>query len=438
MTGRKPADKLRPDQSRQAVWDVIRKLKTVTIDRILYEVCLSRAAVSDYIIGLVAAGFLHKHDEQQRPPLVHVKYSLIKDNGQEAPRVRKDGTIVTQGLAREQMWRAMGIFSQKGKTFTIRDLTLFATTVTTPVAEIDAKHYCKHLQQIGYLTTVKAGSAGKLTIYRMPPNKWTGPKPVQIQRTRRCFDPNTGATVHVDIISVEGGEYPAAKIVSAVSVYKHNFSSLATMIVRFYANTGLTTQIGSDYTASLGGVAVAFGLAFQPAGWGMGGAVYGGTTFDSWPASYFTIWMPAPVPAVMGFKIIISDPGAASYLEAGRIYMGDYWSPETNISYGMSMAWREQSRQFRTDGNSLRTEGYEPYRAFSIQLDWLKPAERTQIVNSIRKLGLRKDFLISVYPTAGGDLENDYTAAVKLTASPDVKAAFFNNFSTSEIQLEEV
>lgn len=198
---RKPADKLRPDQTRQAIWDVIRAKKTVTIFDILYEVCLSRDAVIDYLLGLIAAGFLEKI-----PAIKDVKYTLIKDNGQEAPRVRKDGTAVTQGLAREQMWRAMGIFSQKGKTFEVRDLTLFATTATTPVAETDAKHYCTHLHQSGYLTIVKAGSPGKSTVYRMPANRWTGPKPVQIQRTRRCFDPNLGAAVHIGVISVEGGE----------------------------------------------------------------------------------------------------------------------------------------------------------------------------------------------------------------------------------------
>ncbi|MFZ2948798.1 MAG: hypothetical protein WA003_04875, partial [Desulfuromonadaceae bacterium] len=180
---RKPADKLRPDQTRQAIWDLIRKLKNFVLNDILFGISLSRDTVLDYLTGLEAAGFLVKQDDGPR-------YTLVRDNGQEAPRVRKDGTAVTQGLAREQMWRAMGIFSQKGKTFTVRDLTLFATTVTTPVAESDAKHYCNHLHQSGYLTLVKAGSPGKLALYRMPPSKWTGPRPVQIQRTRRCFDPN--------------------------------------------------------------------------------------------------------------------------------------------------------------------------------------------------------------------------------------------------------
>lgn len=198
---RHPADKLRPDQSRQAIWDIIRRDKTVALNQVYKEIRLSLDTVRDYLYGLTAAGYLERN-----MPNTTWLYTLIKDNGQEAPRVRKDGTPVTQGLAREQMWRALGIFGQKGRTFTVRDLTLFASTRDIPVAEADVKAYCYHLHLSGYLQEVTPGSPGKLTVYRMLFSKWTGPKPVQIQRTRRCFDPNTGTVVHVAVLSVEGGE----------------------------------------------------------------------------------------------------------------------------------------------------------------------------------------------------------------------------------------
>jgi len=233
------------------------------------------------------------------------------------------------------------------------------------------------------------------------------------------------------------GVYPTAKRISAVSLYKHNFSSLAAMTLKLYRDVALTSQIGSDYTVTLGGVLQEFGLAFQPLGWGGAGYKYGGETFELWPASYFTQWLPSAVDAVMGFKIIISDSGASSYLEMGRIYMGDYWSPTTNISYGMNMGWQEESSQFRTDGGSLRTEGYEPYRSFDMDFSILSPNERAELAVLFRRIGLRKDFFISVYPEAGGDIERDYTSAVKLTSMPSLSADFFNNYTTS-LTLEEV
>jgi hypothetical protein len=233
------------------------------------------------------------------------------------------------------------------------------------------------------------------------------------------------------------GVYASAKRVSAVSVYKHNFTSLAVLTLKLYRDAALTSQIGSDYTATLGGTLQEFGLAFQPLGWGGSGYKYGGETFESWPASYFTIWLNASVDAVMGFKITITDSGASSYLEAGRIYIGDYWTPAVNASYGAKMGWKEQSRQFRTDGGSLRTEGYEPYRSFSLAFDTLNEEERAEITNTFRRLGLRKDFFMSIYPTEGGEREKDHTAAVKFVSMPDVAAPYFENFTT-DIQLEEV
>jgi len=198
---RKPVDKLRPDETRQAIWEIIRRDQIVTANRVKKEVLLSLDTVRDYLHGLTAAGHLERVQENTT-----WTYRLVKDNGQEAPRVRKDGTPVLQGLAREQMWRALGIFAQKGKAFAVRDLTFFASTADIPVAESDAKSYCQHLHHSGYLVLVKPGSGGKPNTYKMLLKMWTGPKPVQVQRTRRCYDPNTGAAAHVSVLSVEGGE----------------------------------------------------------------------------------------------------------------------------------------------------------------------------------------------------------------------------------------
>lgn len=199
---RLPADKLRPNQTRQAIWEIIRRDKKVMLGELKKETRLGLATIRDYLHGLTAAGHLQRSEHATSGWV----YTLVRDNGQEAPRVRKDGTAVTQGLPREQVWRALGIFAQKGKTFTVRDLTFFATTQTIPVSEVDTNSYCRHLHHAGYLVQIKPGEPGKLAVYKMLLKMWTGPKPVQIQRTRRCFDPNTTHAVHVGVISVEGGE----------------------------------------------------------------------------------------------------------------------------------------------------------------------------------------------------------------------------------------
>jgi len=155
---RQSADKLRPDQTRQAIWDIIRADKIVSANDLRKQIGLGLDTVRDYLHGLTAAGYLMRY-----MPATTWLYELIKDNGQEAPRVRKDGSAVTQGLAREKMWCAMGIFAQKGKAFTAHDLT-FGSTIEIPIALVDAKNYCHHLHHGGYLTIVQPGSPGKMEI----------------------------------------------------------------------------------------------------------------------------------------------------------------------------------------------------------------------------------------------------------------------------------
>lgn len=200
---RKPAHNLRPDESRQAIWDWIRKQKGAEFLTTDVSVNLDSSTIREYLAGLHAAGYLEA-------PRIGVRgkaniYRQIKQNGQEAPRVRKDGTPVTMGLAREKMWTAMGIRAQKGQPFSVRDLTA-GSNKAVPVSEVDAKSYCCALHQMGYLVEVQPGYSGSPTLYRMPLKKWTGPKPVQIQRTKRGYDPNTKEQVHLAVTSVEGGE----------------------------------------------------------------------------------------------------------------------------------------------------------------------------------------------------------------------------------------
>lgn len=199
---RKPAHELRPDETRQAIWNEIRRLRNGFKIHDL-NVGLHPKSISDYLTGLLVAGYIEC--VEIAGTLIQTSFRLKRDNGQEAPRVRKDGTPVTMGLARERMWIAMGIRAQKGKPFTARDLTV-GSTKEVPISEVDAKSYCSALYRMGRLIEVEPGGPGKLTVYRMPQRNWTGPKPVQIQRTKRGFDPNTGEVCHLAITSVEGGE----------------------------------------------------------------------------------------------------------------------------------------------------------------------------------------------------------------------------------------
>jgi len=180
---RKPIDIQQPTECRQAIWDCIRQLDKergpcahFTIKDI--DAKLDVGSIRDYLKGLTHAEYL-VCSKNIRPGGLDL-YSLVNDIGNDAPRVRKDGTPVTQGQGRQQMWNAMRIL----KTFRPSDLAFNASTDVHTVAESEAKTYCGALCKAGYLV---GRSEGK---FMLVPSMWTGPQPPQIQRTKQIYDPN--------------------------------------------------------------------------------------------------------------------------------------------------------------------------------------------------------------------------------------------------------
>jgi FAD/FMN-containing dehydrogenase len=193
---RKPVNTLRRGESRDAIWAAIRQLSEFTVRDIWLETQLSKASIQDYLQGLSAAGYLRVAGTRTADygSRAHV-YQLMRDVGIEAPRVRRDGTEVTQGRGREQMWRTMRILGE----FSSRDLAVNASTETCVIAEKEAKDYCYYLHLAGYLAVSRpgkgTGKGGVLTRYRFLAARYSGPKPPMIQRIKAVYDPNRSEVV---------------------------------------------------------------------------------------------------------------------------------------------------------------------------------------------------------------------------------------------------
>lgn len=187
---RKPADKMRPDEGRDAMWRLIREAKEdFTPRQIREELHIHFDTVCDYLTGLTKAGYLEATPGASR--FLPTKYRLVKDVGVDAPRVRKDGSPVTQGQGRKQMWDTMRVLPD----FTARELSFNASTELCAADEVDALHYIRYLTRAGYLVQIDAGNTHRQARYRMVTGRWSGPKPPQVQRVRQVFDPNTKTVV---------------------------------------------------------------------------------------------------------------------------------------------------------------------------------------------------------------------------------------------------
>lgn len=170
---------------RPAIWVVIRRLAREggyisprrVRDLLVNAPLGALGLIRDYLADLEAASILEPH------PDVPGAYRLLRDEGVDTPRVRPDGSRVTQGQGREAMWLTMRILQRP---WTVRELVAHASTAAHPIALLEADDYALRLSRAGYLQRTAPGT------YRLIPSRYTGPLPPQIRRTKEVFDPNLG------------------------------------------------------------------------------------------------------------------------------------------------------------------------------------------------------------------------------------------------------
>lgn len=190
---------------RQKMWDAIREnLNDFTLEQVRAAANMKLDAARDYLTGLVKAGFCIKTHEQpfntgssliapqQAQAVYH--YKLVRDCGNEAPRVTRAGKLVVDvGMKNEAMWRVLRICGA----VTPRQLAALASNDVIVVSEETANTYLRFLCRAEYLTLVQDAKPNvRQAKYKLLNSKNTGAKPPQIQRTKRVFDPNVGSVVY--------------------------------------------------------------------------------------------------------------------------------------------------------------------------------------------------------------------------------------------------
>lgn len=195
---RKPAEleMIGGKSKRQRCWEAIRARRDgFTLLDVACTADLDMATTRTYLQSLERGGFIEQGNIT-RPMGEEKHFRLIKDNGLEAPRLTRDGQLVTQGRAQEQMWRTMRIL---GSDFNYQELAGLASTSEITVSPIAARDYLKHLAHAGYVTVVTKGkgrgTGGVPSRYRFNLGRYTGPRPPMVQRTKSIYDPNVGKVV---------------------------------------------------------------------------------------------------------------------------------------------------------------------------------------------------------------------------------------------------
>ena len=194
---------------RQRIWEAIRARGEAEWTRysIARAACVADTTVTTYCQALEKAGIVAKAGEQRiNNVATEVRWTLIRDEGIDAPRLKRDGSRVTNGLAQEQMWRALRVLACD---LNARELAAHASTAAVPVTLSAAEHYLTWLLAAGYLIRTSAGKglgkAGKgvAARYRLDLARNTGPRPPMICRAKVVYDPNEDAVVWAPMVTDE-------------------------------------------------------------------------------------------------------------------------------------------------------------------------------------------------------------------------------------------
>lgn len=136
---------------------------------------------------------------------------------------------------------------------------------------------------------------------------------------------------------------------------------------------------------------------------------------------------------------LVDTTNTSAYLEAARLVVGSYWSPQYNTSYGLSTSTVDLSQNERSEAGNLVTNRAPQYDKLMFDLAYLTPTDRQQLDQILRGNGLSKPLFISLFPENVDDyaMEGMHQLYGKLS---QLSAVTYSNYSiyNTQIELEEV
>jgi hypothetical protein len=205
------------------------------------------------------------------------------------------------------------------------------------------------------------------------------------------------------------GDWGSVQPVNVVALWRHNLSQLAEWRIELWEGANQTGTKVYD-SGGVGGDLIPLG----DLRWGvdpLGVTVQRGWSIAYQSVIYFT------TAYARSFKITLSDSGnTAGYLQACRLWIGEYWSPSDNFDYGATLSWQDDSTQSRTEAGTLRTDVGALSRVVNFALSWMPAADRASLTDILREVGKVNEVFLSLYPEAGGSQERDYQVIGKFVS----------------------
>jgi hypothetical protein len=226
-----------------------------------------------------------------------------------------------------------------------------------------------------------------------------------------------------------------AETVGCVVCAFANFTSLATMRARGYAN--VADVVGTATT--LFDTAAIQCCPPTPLGlWDWGNVPLGVNAYAFGGFVYGVVWPTAA--NIRKLVIDIADStNSNGYVEVGRIVCGPYWSPAINAEYGAQAVPIDSSTHQRTDAGDLFTNRGFRSKALSFDMGSMTAADRIRVWDIFVTNGKTRPLFLSLSPQNNDDptLEQQNQVYGKLNDTSAVAFKTLGVFAT-KIDIEEV
>lgn len=233
--------------------------------------------------------------------------------------------------------------------------------------------------------------------------------------------------------------WPTQESVACVALMYTNLTSSARMRVRGYAQPGDTTPVldtGNVYP-SKEAVHGSYPWGTMPLGWNA--YKWGGVnTWAQGGGSDAVVWFDA----VRVRRLVIDLDlrySRETYIEASRLVVGNYWSPEVSADSGASLLLQDTSENYRTAAGDLRTARGVSSDKISLNLSHLELLDRARLMRILRECGKDRAMLFSLFPDNPAEpmVEQDHMIYGKVANLDAVTTPYYQNYS-APLQIEGI
>jgi hypothetical protein len=249
--------------------------------------------------------------------------------------------------------------------------------------------------------------------------------PANLQNERKAkVHRSTGTSMSITAI------FPVAKVINMLALCFTNLTASATVQVRGYTNSGDTTPAWTIAAATCVAPPYATRADGRGANWGV-------NTFGLGWFTHAVRWFTGGTVA----KVIIDVTDGANpwgYLEAGRLVLGDYWTPTYNPEYNATYEWVDTTKNDRNDnGDSWSDQGFK-YKKLTMNFSLMPIADRKRMSDLLRVNGLTSPFFLSIFP-GDADIEKEHAhqAYGKLSSMSRISLPSFDRYAWP-LEIEEV